>query len=73
MSDGDLTKDPIERAITHHARYLVSAHPLRGFRCVGTCGAGGGEALIVFELVAVVLGIAAIGYLLIALLKPERF
>ena len=29
--------------------------------------------MIVFELVAAVLAVAAIGYLLIALVKPERF
>jgi K+-transporting ATPase KdpF subunit len=29
--------------------------------------------VIVFELVAVVLGIAAVGYLVVALVKPERF
>jgi len=29
--------------------------------------------LIVFELIAVALGIAGVAYLLVALLKPERF
>jgi K+-transporting ATPase KdpF subunit len=29
--------------------------------------------VIVIEIVAAVLGIAAIGYLLVALVKPERF
>lgn len=29
--------------------------------------------MIVFNVVAVVLGIAAVAYLLVALLKPERF
>lgn len=29
--------------------------------------------MIVFEIVAAVLALAAIGYLLLALLKPERF
>jgi K+-transporting ATPase KdpF subunit len=29
--------------------------------------------VIVFEIVAAVLALAAIGYLLLALLKPERF
>ncbi|MBP2387545.1 MULTISPECIES: potassium-transporting ATPase subunit F [Paeniglutamicibacter] len=29
--------------------------------------------MIIFELVAVALGIAGVAYLLVALLKPERF
>lgn len=29
--------------------------------------------MIVFNVVAIVLGIAAVAYLLVALLKPERF
>ncbi|MEO5533908.1 MAG: potassium-transporting ATPase subunit F [Pseudolysinimonas sp.] len=29
--------------------------------------------MIVFEVIAVVLAIAAIGYLVVALVKPERF
>lgn len=29
--------------------------------------------MIVFELAAAVLGVAAVGYLVVALLKPERF
>ncbi|HEY9498578.1 MAG TPA: potassium-transporting ATPase subunit F [Terrimesophilobacter sp.] len=34
---------------------------------------GGGETVIVFDLVAAVLAVAAIGYLVVALVKPERF
>ena len=40
---------------------------------VALVGEGGGEAVIVFEIVAVVLALAAIGYLVFALVKPERF
>jgi K+-transporting ATPase KdpF subunit len=29
--------------------------------------------VIVFEIIAAVLGLAAIGYLVVALVKPERF
>ena len=29
--------------------------------------------MIAFEIIAAVLGIAAVGYLVVALLKPERF
>jgi K+-transporting ATPase KdpF subunit len=63
----------IRRAVAHHARHLVSAHHPRGVCRPGACGAGGGKALIIFELTALALGIAAVVYLLIALLKPERF
>ncbi|HVL62584.1 MAG TPA: potassium-transporting ATPase subunit F [Microbacterium sp.] len=34
---------------------------------------GGREAVIVFELLAVALGVAAVVYLVYALVKPERF
>ncbi|PRB03459.1 hypothetical protein CQ044_13625 [Microbacterium sp. MYb64] len=34
---------------------------------------GGGEAVIVVEIVAAVLAIAAIGYLVVALVAPEKF
>nr|WP_241743245.1 potassium-transporting ATPase subunit F [Arthrobacter bussei] len=34
---------------------------------------GGGEAVIVFDLIAVALAIAALGYLVYALVRPERF
>ena len=33
----------------------------------------GGEAVIVFDLLAAVLAVAAIVYLVVALVKPERF
>ncbi|WP_194088272.1 potassium-transporting ATPase subunit F [Cryobacterium tagatosivorans] len=34
---------------------------------------GGPEAVIIFDLIAVALAIGAIVYLVIALVKPERF
>ena len=42
--------------------------------CFDRCrGMGGGEAVIVFDIVATVLAVAAVGYLVLALVKPERF
>ncbi|ARJ04491.1 hypothetical protein B5808_04060 [Cnuibacter physcomitrellae] len=36
-------------------------------------GLGGREAVIVLETIAAVLGVAAVAYLVVALVKPERF
>jgi K+-transporting ATPase KdpF subunit len=34
---------------------------------------GGGEAVIFFSVLSLVLGLAALVYLVVALIKPERF
>lgn len=73
VSDGNIITVSLRKAVVHHARHLVSTHHPRVLRGLGTPGPGGGEALIIFELTALALGIAGVVYLVVALLKPERF
>lgn len=57
----------------HRARHRLRAgrdRPVRGCR---PDRESGGEAVIVFDLLAGALGLAAVVYLLFALVKPERF
>ncbi|ASD23680.1 hypothetical protein B7495_17400 [Cryobacterium sp. LW097] len=56
-----------------HARPCLRARRDRRVRTDRPCGLGGGETVIVFDIVAAVLAVGAIGYLVFALVKPERF
>ncbi|OZB84061.1 MAG: hypothetical protein B7X32_08280 [Microbacterium sp. 13-71-7] len=53
----------------HHLRgsHARAVRPRRADR------EGGGEAVIVIEIIAAVLAVAAIGYLVVALVAPEKF
>ncbi|ARK04447.1 hypothetical protein B8281_06565 [Cellulosimicrobium sp. TH-20] len=58
---------------TSRARHRLRARRDRRVRAGRRNREGGGEAVIVLELLAVALGAAAIVYLVVALVRPERF
>lgn len=43
------------------------------FALIGVVAWGGGEAVIVFDVIAAVLAVGALGCLVLALVEPERF
>ncbi|MBO0899022.1 potassium-transporting ATPase subunit F [Cellulomonas sp. zg-ZUI199] len=55
------------------ARHRLPAHRGRRARADRLPRQGGGAAVIVLELLAAGLGVAAVVYLLVALVRPERF
>lgn len=58
---------------SHRARCHLRRHDDRGLRARRVAGPRTGAAVIVLSLVSALLAVAAIVYLVIALLRPERF
>ncbi|PQZ95065.1 hypothetical protein CQ018_06990 [Arthrobacter sp. MYb227] len=74
VSDGNVIIISSSEGRHHrHARHHFSIDSSCHFWHPGPHAAGGGKAVIVFEIIAAALAIAGITYLLLALLKPERF
>nr|WP_256415807.1 MULTISPECIES: potassium-transporting ATPase subunit F [unclassified Frigoribacterium] len=72
--DGHRAVRPVDRPPwSRSARHRVRARRHRCVRSGVPRGEGGREAVIVFSIGAAVLAVAALAYLVYALVKPERF
>lgn len=57
----------------HDGRPGLRGHHDRGLRVGGPCRQGGGKAVTAENLVGLIVAVALLGYLVLALVFPERF
>lgn len=56
-----------------HARCALHRSHCRDIRAISNSRARGGKTVIVFQIIGAVLAVAALVYLVYALVKPEKF